>query len=78
MQKQPILFDGYDCVMISLRDVTSIHNLKKLKQDKALLSKLHLTISKDLCDPLSLIIVSVIWLIRLHNQKKNASKDTSN
>ena len=56
--------------MISLRDVTSIHNLQKYQQEKALLQKLHLTISKDLVDPLTLIIVSVNWLIRWHKQLK--------
>ena len=33
-----------------------------------MLQKLHLTINKDLVDPLSLIIVSVNWMIRWQKQ----------
>ena len=37
LQKQEILFGGEKCVMLSLRDVTSLHILNKTKQEKALL-----------------------------------------
>ena len=49
--------------MLSIRDVTQEHQLQRSKEDFESLTKLHMTISKDLVDPLTLILVCVKWLI---------------
>jgi len=73
LRHQEIIFEGEKCVLLSMRDVSSTHKLSKSKQEIELLKKLSTTISEDLIDPLSLIAVSVNWLIRW--QKDNSPNE---
>ena len=63
VRRQKMIFDGEKCLLLSLRDVTSSHMLDKTKKESEMLKKLHMTISKDLVDPLNLITTSAKWLI---------------
>ena len=40
-----------------------MHELKRAKDEMALLQKFQMTISKDLIDPLNLIFFTINWLI---------------
>lgn len=73
MRRQEIFFDGEKCLLLSFRDVTPSHILDKAKEESALLKKLHMTISKDLIDPLSLIATSAKYIIRKQKARSNQS-----
>lgn len=49
--------------------------LQKTKQQMELIRKLHLTISGDLVDPLSLIHMSVKWLVKHYQRQKKKNGD---
>ena len=53
-----------------MRDVTPYHVLDKKKEEVDMLKKFSQTISKDLVDPLSLIIASANWLIWWNKEQK--------
>ena len=63
VRRQKIIFDGEKCILLSLRDVTPRYLLELTQKEQRMLTKLHMTISKDLIDPLSLIGTSAKWLI---------------
>ena len=69
LRRQDIIFEGEKCLLLSLRDVSASHKLSKSNQKIELLKKLSSTISEDLIDPLSLIVLSVKWLIRWQKRK---------
>jgi len=52
------VFDGEKCLLLSLRDVTSQHKLKRQSDDFESLKKLHIIIQNDLEEPLNRIIQS--------------------
>lgn len=68
MQQQKLIFDGEECVVVSLRDISTTHELQRAKDDVALLQKLNLTISKDLIDPLNLIFFVINWLLKWYEK----------
>ena len=57
MQKQEILYEGENCVLLNLRDVTDSRLLELERQCSQVIKKLNFTFSQDLTAPLSLIIV---------------------
>ncbi len=74
LQQQKFIFDGEECILIQMRDVSVTHELQKVKDEVALLQKLNLTISKDLIDPLNLIYLSVNWLITWYKEQTDSNK----
>ena len=64
------MFEGEKCLLITMRDVTPYHVLDKKKEEVDMLKKFSQTISKDLVDPLSLIIASANWLIWWNKEQK--------
>lgn len=73
LHRTEIMFEGDRCLLLSMRDISSNFALNQKKEQVELLKKFSKTISKDLVDPLNLIIASANWLIWQHKEKQKAS-----
>ena len=69
LHRTEIMFEGDRCLLLSMRDISSNFALNQKKEQVELLKKFSKTISKDLVDPLNLIIASANWLIWQHKEK---------
>ena len=57
-----------------MRDTSTTHELQRAKDEVAMLQKLHLTISKDLIDPLNLIYFIINWLMKWYDKLDQKDK----